>query len=576
MADILLYPTPRRMTVGGPGCTLRDGFLVSGAPAGLPELIAGLGGRSGGTGQVRCALDPAAVSEPGDEAYRLVVAADSVRLSARTGTGLRWALATLAQLRRSCGDSLPGLVIDDAPAFAQRGFMLDVARDRVPTMATLRGLVDQMAGLKLNHLQLYNEHAFAYAGHEEVWRAADPLTAGEMHELDAYAAARGVALTANQNSLGHFERWLRHPKYLPLGEVAAPHLHAAWGHCWMEPNTLCPLDPGSLALVTDLLAQQLPCCSGPYANIGGDEPVDLGIGRSREACERLGKGRVFSEYLGKVMRAVQQLGKRPQFWCDPHPNEDGSLPRDIVALVWGYDPETDFATRLAAHAAAGREVWVAPGTNNWNSYAGRTAVRRGNLLKAATEGAAHSAVGFLNTEWGDRGHRQQWPLALFGMADGAQASWTGGGAWNDAAAGLHALGAAALGPWLAALGSSEELIKQGNSSATFNEGQIPWAADADQKNLPAWCAIAARQAELEATLPAVSGIIAEECLLAVRMARLAADRAVARRADPSQESRRAILQRCAPLLAEYRCRWLARSRYGGLTDSYAQLRAITV
>ena len=54
--------------------------------------------------------------------------------------------------------------------------MLDVARDRVPTIETLFALVDRLAGWKLNQLQLYMEHTFAYAGHEEVWRHADPYT----------------------------------------------------------------------------------------------------------------------------------------------------------------------------------------------------------------------------------------------------------------------------------------------------------------------------------------------------------------------------------------------------------------
>ena len=84
-----------------------------------------------------------------------------------------------------------------------------------------------------------------------------------------------------------------------------------WGNSWIEPNTLCPSDPGSLALVEDLFRQQFACCSGPYANVGGDEPIDL----------------------GKELRAAKKLGKRPQFWCDPHPSEDDSLPKDITALV---------------------------------------------------------------------------------------------------------------------------------------------------------------------------------------------------------------------------------------------------
>jgi hexosaminidase len=569
--DLLLYPTPRSLQTTGGTVAVPTPLSVSGAPAGLLDTVAGLDARGAEGGWVRLALGEP--REAGPEAYRLTIAADGVRILARTPTGQRWGLATLVQLLRASPGTLPCLVIEDAPAFRERGFMLDIARDRVPTMATLFDLVDRMSSLKLNHLQLYNEHAFAYAGHEVVWRAADPITPAEMKQLDAYAAARGVVLTANQNSFGHFERWLRHPKYAPLGEMSAAWLFTKWGHAWMEPNTLCPLDPGSINLVEDLFRQLFPCCSGPYANIGGDEPVDLGQGRSKDACAAKGSGRVFSDYLGQVLRAAQRAGKRPQFWCDPHPNEDDSLPKDLTVLVWGYGKEEDFATRLTTHGAAGRELWVAPGTNNWSSYTSRTSVRRGNLSRAASQGAAAKAVGYLNTEWGDNGHRQQWPLALFGMADGAQSAWTGGGAFDDAAAGLHVFGSAALGSWLAELGEVDQVLP-GYGNASFSDGNQPWSHGADVAQLPAWKGIAAGFARLEASLPAVGGLVEQECRLAVATARHVADRAVARREGNAVEVHRAFQVRLIPLCAEYRRLWLARSRYGGLEDSYIKLKAL--
>ena len=36
--------------------------------------------------------------------------------------------------------------------------MLDISRDKVPTMATLFHLIDRLAGWKINQLQLYIEH----------------------------------------------------------------------------------------------------------------------------------------------------------------------------------------------------------------------------------------------------------------------------------------------------------------------------------------------------------------------------------------------------------------------------------
>ena len=95
--------------------------------------------------------------------------------------------------------------------------MLDIARDRVPTLETLFGLVDRLAGWKLNQVQLYTEHTFAYAGHEEVWAGASPYTAEELGAIDRHCRSVGIELVANQNTLGHFERWLRHERYRDAG-----------------------------------------------------------------------------------------------------------------------------------------------------------------------------------------------------------------------------------------------------------------------------------------------------------------------------------------------------------------------
>ncbi|MEI7880452.1 MAG: family 20 glycosylhydrolase [bacterium] len=572
--NIPLYPKPCLLTRTGGSVTVPGALTIAGAPRGLVATIPGLTATEADAGWVRVRLDAQAPREAGSEAYCLKVTAGGVEITARTAVGARWGLVTLVQLLRACPETIPCLLIEDAPAFAERGFMLDISRDRVPTQETLYSLVDQMALLKLNHLQLYTEHTFAYAGHEVVWRNADPVTPGEMRALDAYALARGVVLTANQNSFGHFERWLCHPGYMQLAEIAEPWTYAPWGDCWRDPSTLCPLDPGSIALVEDLFRQLFPCCSGKYANIGGDEPVDLGEGRSRAACAERGRGRVFSDYLGQVLRVAQKLGKRPQFWCDPHPNEDNSLLKDLAVLVWGYGQQEDFASRLKVHAAAGREVWVAPGTNNWSSYTGRTDARRGNLACAAVQGLAAGAVGLLNTEWGDNGHRQQWPLALIGMADGAQAAWGGDNQFDDDAAGLQVFGSAGLGRWLAALGMVDRKVVFGYGSSSFNDGNAGWGNDADVASIPAWEEAAARFAELERSLPAVGGRVEEECRLAVGLARFAADRAVRRRQDSSSGIKLEFRRRLAPLCAAYRRQWLARSRYGGLEDSYTKVKSL--
>ena len=102
--------------------------------------------------------------------------------------------------------------------FETRGYMLDVSRDRVPTMRTLRLIVDILARYRYTQFQLYTEHTFAYEGHESVWAAADPLTPMEIAKLQAYCEMQGIELVPNQNTFGHMERWLTNPKYNALAK----------------------------------------------------------------------------------------------------------------------------------------------------------------------------------------------------------------------------------------------------------------------------------------------------------------------------------------------------------------------
>ena len=50
-----------------------------------------------------------------------------------------------------------------------------------------------LAASRMNQLELYTEHTFAYTGHAAVWAGASPLTADDMRWLDALCAAHGAA-----------------------------------------------------------------------------------------------------------------------------------------------------------------------------------------------------------------------------------------------------------------------------------------------------------------------------------------------------------------------------------------------
>lgn len=150
------------------------------------------------------------------EGYELTISDDGVEIVAGDEAGRFYAKCTIAQLARLHNGLLPTGVIRDHPDLPVRGVMLDVSRDKVPTMQTLRDLIDRLASWKVNQVQLYSEHTFAYEHHPEVHAAASPFTAEDIRELDGFCRERHVELVPNQNCLGHMNRWLLHDRYRPL------------------------------------------------------------------------------------------------------------------------------------------------------------------------------------------------------------------------------------------------------------------------------------------------------------------------------------------------------------------------
>jgi len=441
--SFILLPAPRHLAQQEGTLTLADGQLIaleSADPQALrfagARLQAALRQHAGlnwnliaGTAVPRqrigaiLSVVPASTQHP--QGYKMTISPQGIHVIASTPAGVFYAVVTLIQILEQKGRDLPAVRITDWPDFPNRGVMLDVSRDKVPTMETLYDLVDMLASWKVNQLQLYTEHTFAYHQHPDVWAAASPMTGEEILALDAYCRQRFVELVPNQNSFGHIHRWFEHERYRPLAETLEGAM-TPWGTFREGPFSLCPIDPGSLELIRSLFDELLPHFSSHQFNVGCDETFDVGQGRSREAVAKVGAGRVYLNFLLEIYREVKARGRTMQFWGDiivNHPDLVAELPRDVVALEWGYDANHPFDKNGAIFASSGVPFYVCPGTSSWNTVAGWTDNAVGNLRNAAENGLKHGAIGFLNTDWGDFGHWQPLPVSYLGFAYGAALAW---------------------------------------------------------------------------------------------------------------------------------------------------------
>jgi hexosaminidase len=359
------------------------------------------------------------------EGYALAISKNGIKISFRETGGLRAAAATLRQLLREYGRTLPCLKIRDWPDFTRRGVMLDISRGRVPKLKTLLDLAEKLSDFKINELQLYTEHTFAYKKYKRVWQSWGALTAKEIQILDARCHELGIDLVPNQNSFGHLRYFLADPHLKKLGELSAPY-EAETRDFLRRPTTLAPNHPGALPFLRGLYDELLPNFSSEFFNIGGDETWDLGKGQSKKLCEVKGKSRVYFDFLKKIHREVARRNKRMMFWGDiilKYPKFIRELPENVVALNWGYEANHPFETEAAQFTRAKIPFYVCPGTSTWQTLIGRHDNALANLRAAARAGKKFGALGFLNTDWGDGGHPQplavSWPV----FAAGAALAW---------------------------------------------------------------------------------------------------------------------------------------------------------
>ena len=541
--------------------------------------------------------NPAQSASLRPEGYRLRADRDGVAVEAADEAGARHAARTIDQVLRLSRErtSIPAFEIEDWPDFPRRGVLLDVSRGKVPRMETLLALVDRLAGLKIDELQLYTEHAFAYAGHEEVWRDASPIAPDEVRALDRFCTERGIDLVPNQQSLGHMHRWLGLDRYRTLAEVPEGIEHAF--SLKREPFGLCPTDAAVPAFLADLYDQLLPCFSSRFFDVGLDEAIDLGAGRSKAACEEIGKGRVYLRFLERVHRLALERGRRIQFWADgilEHADIASEVPQDAIPLVWGYEADHPFAEQARAVARHGHEFYVCPGTSSWQSIAGRVRNAAANLAGAAREGLAAGATGYLVADWGDRGHLQPPFASLPGFLLGAGFAWNVSSA-SDPALDLRALlGAHAFedpeGTLPAVALELGDLYLESGCASTNGSALFFLLAFASEPlphaRMPglsveglerALAALARSRARLHGARgsPAASGHVADEMTWAADLLAFACRLGIARlRSDPGapisalpDADRRRLANELEPLVPQHRRGWLLRNRPGGLAEA---------
>ena len=230
----------------------------------------------------------------GDEGYSLNITPDQVKLVANQPAGLFYGVQTIRQLLPPTIDSSsvqPGPwviqtgTITDAPRFAWRGAMLDVARHFFSVEDVTR-YIDLLAYYKINRLHLH-------LSDDQGWRIqikARPNLAISGGSLEVGGTPGGYYSQADYSSIVHYAKSryitivpeIEMPGHINAALVAYPELTC--DGVAPEPYTgmsspgrsLCVFKDSTTTFLQDVIGELAALTPGPYIHIGGDETEGTG------------------------------------------------------------------------------------------------------------------------------------------------------------------------------------------------------------------------------------------------------------------------------------------------------------
>ena len=230
------------------------------------------------------------------EAYKLKTTTNRITLSANTPNGIHNGIQTLLQLMRD-NVSVDATEITDWPAFAWRGFMVDVGRN-YQSMKLLKQQIDVMAAYKMNVFHFHPTEDIAWRLQSKLYpQLTNPeymlrdkgeyYTENDLKELIAYCKERYITLIPEIDMPGHSAAFKR-----------------AMGVDMQS-------DEG-LAIVKNIINEFCNTYDVPYLHLGADEVKITN-----------------QKFLPEVIALTESLGKKVIGW-----EPGGNFTDSVIRQLW--------------------------------------------------------------------------------------------------------------------------------------------------------------------------------------------------------------------------------------------------
>ena len=254
--------------------------------------------------------------------------------------------------------------------FTLRAAQLDLAR-QMETLQYIRDFIDFTARCGYNAIMLYLEDRIRTASYPHP-SLEESYSEEQIRELVEYGRQKGIDLFPCVATLGHAERFLRHPELQHLAELQGD-MKGRFGGT--RKDSFCPTHPEFYDFIGRYLQEVAALFPSPYFHAGLDEFWDFNLcPRCRAAApDLLGEEKLFLRHIQRIHELLKKAGKRMLMWSDMFENYTHimqDVPSDVIMMDWQYQQDVrsyqghllDIGEedRIAVNEKYGFETIIAP------------------------------------------------------------------------------------------------------------------------------------------------------------------------------------------------------------------------
>ncbi|MFA7435597.1 MAG: beta-N-acetylhexosaminidase [Bacilli bacterium] len=301
---------------------------------------------------------------------------------------------------------LKSFQMEISPKFKQVGVMLDVARNAVPKIETLKHYIVILAALGYSYLGLYLEDVFQIENEENYGYMRGRYTSKELKELDLFASEHGIELVPFIQTLAHLKAIFRHREYGEIHDID---------------DILLTKNDRTHLLLDNMLNTISKTFKTKRINIGMDEAWQLGLGKYLKENGYTNKTEIMQNHLKIISKLVEKYNFKAEMWADMFfvlagglYNVDKasfsdeikkSVPEEIKLIYWDYDNRTleEFQSRYNSVKELTDNYGFAGGAHKWVGFAPKNHYAI-EAISNSTKAAINNNVNdYLLTAWGDNG-----------------------------------------------------------------------------------------------------------------------------------------------------------------------------